>query len=140
MNEKQMQVFFGNYLKSNRPKSSEVYELKITSGKSLPFNQVKEHQVKALLDVEKGFLYHKLTDPPIFYGMNTKFNLKRPFDCFCLVKSNAYLVIWFYCPRKEKVFYKIRINDFLGLKRASKKKSFTEEEAQGITSEVLRVT
>ena len=132
-----MQVLFGRHLKDNPPKETEVYELKICKGNSLPFNSVKQHQIDALTQTQTSSFYHKLTDPPVFYGMKTRFNVKRPFDCFCLVKVNAYLVFWFYKPRKPKQFIKVRIKDFLKLKEASSKMSFTEEEISGIATDIL---
>ncbi len=123
-----MQTLFKDYLSKCSPKETEAYELKIVRSKSLPFSAVKDHQVEALLKAEDGF-FHKLTDPPVFKGMNTRFNSRRPFDCFFLVKASAYLVIWFYEPRKEKVFVKLGINDFLRLRGEAKRKSLTKEEA-----------
>ena len=124
-----MQVLFGKYLKDNPPKETEAYELKICKAKSLRFDVVKEHQVKALTEVNDGFFYHKITDPPVFYGMNTQFNVKRPFDCFALINAKSYLIFWFYKPREPKAFIKIAMKDFLDLCYHYKEErlSFTEE-------------
>lgn len=132
-----MQVLFGKYLKVNSPKQTEVYELKICKGNALPFDHLKQHQIDALLQVNDGSLYHKLTDPPIFQGMKTRFNSPRPFDCFCLVKIPAYIILWFYKPREKKVFIKISIKDFIFLSRTSKRKSITEEMALAIGHKIL---
>lgn len=125
MNEKNMQIFFGNYLKNNLPEESEAYELKIAKGSRLPFNDIKEHQIKALLDVEGKGLYHRLTDQPWIRDRPYTYTLKKPFDCFCLVKAKGYLILWFYKPRKPKKFLKMGINTFLKLKRSTKRKSMT---------------
>lgn len=134
-----MQTIFGNLLKNNPPRETEVYELKICKGTSLPFASVKEHQIEALKKVETAGFYHKLSDPPVFYGMNTRFNIKRPFDCLCIVRAKAFLVFWFYKPKQLKRFIKVRINDFLELKDKIGKKSFTEPEILGIATEVVTV-
>ena len=139
MTEKDMQVLFGKYLKDNPPKETEVYELKICKGNSLPFNSVKQHQIDALSQTQTSSFYHKLTDPPVFYGMKTRFNVKRPFDCFCLVKVNAYLVFWFYKPRQPKQFIKIGIKDFLRFEEGAVKKSFREEEILNVANEVINI-
>jgi hypothetical protein len=129
MREAQMQVFFGNYVKKNPPYQSEVYELKLSRGSSLAFDQIKEHQINALLQCENGSFYHKISDPPVFYGQNTRFNVKRPFDCFIVTRVKAFIVVWFYKARQEKYFIKIRIKKFLEMKAATARKSFTEEMA-----------
>lgn len=134
MNEKSMQTFFGNYLKNNLPVESEAYELKITSGNILPFNAIKDHQIKALLDVEGKGLYHRLTDQPWIENRPYTYTLKKPFDCFCLVKVKGYLILWFYKPRMPKKFFKMRINDFLKLRRITNRKSMTMEMALSVSS------
>ena len=139
MVERDMQVLFGKYLKDNPPKESEVYELKICKTNSLPFDKIQQHQIDALNQVELGSFYHKITDPPVFYGMNSRFNLKRPFDCFCIVKAKAYIIIWFYKPRQLKEFIKIRIGDFLKLKETSDRMSFTEEMVLRIKHEIINI-
>ena len=126
-----MQTYFGNYLKSNPPEKTEVYELKICKGHALPFDAVKEHQIKGLLEAETG-LYHKITDFPIFAGSKARFNRPKPFDCICFNKAKSYVVVWFYIPRTKKVFYKIRVKDFLRLKETAGRKSFTEEMLHGV--------
>lgn len=126
MTESQMQTFFRDYLALNPPKESEVYELKISKKRSLEFDRVKEHQIEALLGVGDG-LFHKITDPPMFYGSQTRFNKPRPFDCFYLRDVKGYLIVWFYVPRQKKVFYKIPIVKFITLRDNANRKSFTEE-------------
>jgi hypothetical protein len=137
MVEKDMQVLFGKYLKSTPPKQSEVYELKICKGNALPFDKVKDRQIDVLYQVNHGSYYHKLTDPPIFEGMKTRFNVPRPFDCFCLVNVPAFIIVWFYKPREKKVFIKISIEDFIDLKKREKRKSMTEEMALEIGKRIL---
>ena len=131
MREADMQVMFCQYLRLKQSKQSAVFELKICKGTSLPFDSVKEHQIKALTAVKNGF-YHKLTDPPVFAGMNTKFNSPRPFDCFYLIGIEAFIVIWFYHERKPKEFIFIPIEVFLKEKENSTRKSLTEVKAKEI--------
>jgi penicillin-binding protein-related factor A (putative recombinase) len=139
MTEKDMQVLFGEILKNNPPKETEVYELKICKKSSLPFSAIKDHQLESLYLSEAAGLYHKLSDPPIFRGMRTRFNIKRPFDCFYLTHVKAFLVIWFYKRGEKKQFIKIKVKDFIDFKRRSIKKSLTEKEALAISSEIIVV-
>lgn len=138
-----MQSLFGAYLKENPPKETEAYELKITKHNSLPFKDVKEHQVEALLKTEGKGLYHRITDQPWIENRPYSYTLKKPFDCFCLVNAKAYVVVWYYKPRQPKVFLKIRIQDFLKFKRLAEKagfKSLKEQMAQEIASETLNIS
>jgi len=130
MTESQMTTFFKGYLATHPPIQSEVYELKICNGKSLPFSAIKEHQIQALLEVENVGLYHKLTDPPVFYGMNSRFNSPRPFDCMYLKGIPGFIVVWFYKPRQPKSFIKIPIENFIEMDNNANRKSFTEEMAK----------
>lgn len=134
-----MQGFFGNYLKNNPPEVSTAYELKISKGNSLSFEVVKEHQIKGLKDAKDNFLYHKISDFPIFKGSKTKFTKTKPFDCFCLIKVEAYVVIWFYEPRKPKVFYLIDIDRFIEEKNYSKRKSLTTLRTWEIAEKIIRL-
>lgn len=129
MTEKDMQRFFGVYLKKHPPQQNEVYELKMTSGKSIPFKAVQEHQIENLLMAERGTYYHRITDQPIYYGSNRRFTIQKPFDCLSITESRAYIVVWFYKPRQHKIFIKIRVNDFLKMREGAERKSFTEEMA-----------
>lgn len=131
-----MQTFFGKYLKENPPITTEVYELKICKGTSLPFGAVKEHQIKGLLAVQNG-LYHKITDFPMFAGSKIRFNRPKPFDCICFNNIMGYVVVWFYKPRKKKIFYKIPIKEYLNLKSEATRKSFTEEMIKEISEQIV---
>ena len=139
MVEKDMQTIFSKYVKTHLPETTEVYELKICKGTSLPFSALQEHQEKALLEAQEQGLFHKLTDPPIFYGGQTRFNVPRPFDCMALVKAKAYVVVWFYHLRQKKVFLKIPIKTFIQERETSTRKSLTEQRATEI-AEVIHIT
>lgn len=105
------------------------FELKISKGKSIRFDSLQEHQRDALIKISGGKgLYHKLTDPPIFYGMQTRFNAKRPFDCFRVCFQNAYVVVMFYTPRQRKNVYYVRILNWIEAEKEATKKSITEED------------
>lgn len=134
MIEKHMQVFFGKYLKSHYPPSSEAYELKICKGTSLSFDAVQEHQIKALLEAEETGFYYKIPDQPVSWGADSpiRFAAKKPFDCLVLVKVKSYVVIWFYHERQKKIFLKIPIKVFIHEKEISTRKSLTEERANEI--------
>lgn len=135
-----MQTFWTKHIKISPPEKSEVWELKYTKGTSIPFDAVQEHQITALMAAKWSGLYHKLTDPPIFPGMKTRFNVKRPFDCMFIKMVEAYVVVWFYKPRQPKVFIKIDVEDFIALKHKAGRKSFTEEMALkvGIPVKILK--
>jgi len=124
-----MQTLFTKHCKSYPPNQTEVYELKICKGTSLPFDAIQDHQIQALQEAQQGSLFHKISDQP--WGTNDKFRFtaKKPFDCFVLHKVSAYIVVWFYKERKQKLFIKIRIDKFLEMKKTCKRKSFTEEMA-----------
>lgn len=129
MKEADMQVLFGQYIKKHPPQKTEVYELKICKDKRLPFASVQEHQVNALLAAETSFLYHRITDQPWIPDRKYTYTLKKPFDCFAIVAATAYVVVWFYEPRKAKTFIKIPIQTFVEEAKVSSRKSLTPERA-----------
>lgn len=132
MQERNMQALYAKYLKENPPIETEIYEYKICKQKSMGFDRVAEHQIKALTEAEKGGLYHKLTDQPWMKDRPYPFTYKKPFDAFFVRGVKSYIVIWFYIPRRQKIFYKIRVNDFVNLQQTCGRKSITEEMARQI--------
>jgi penicillin-binding protein-related factor A (putative recombinase) len=137
MTESDMQTLFRKHIEKHPPINSEVFELKICKGTSLPFDALKEHQISALKDAQINGLFHKLTDPPIFYGGQMRFNVPRPFDCMYLKNVQAFVILWFYKPRTPKIFIKIPILDWLDLQSKSERKSITEQMAKEIGTEIL---
>ena len=131
MNEKNFQTFFTKWIKDH-PQETSVFELKICKLKSIPFDAVKKHQAEALHTAKYGFLYHKINDMPIFAGSKTRFTNPKPFDCFSISAANAYVVIWFYKPRKKKEMIWIDIDEWLYEASTSDRKSLTEERAKEI--------
>ena len=140
MIERDMQTLFGRYLKANFPQESEAYELKFTKGNLIPFSQIKQHQIKSLIAVEEGGLYHRITDQPWIKDRPWTYTLKKPFDCFVLAKAKGYVVVWFYKPRQPKRFIKMRIKDYLRMRKYSKRKSFTEAMARQYAEEIIKIT
>lgn len=133
MKEKDIQCVFGE---KNTIKG--VFELKLCKKKSIRWDAVKEHQVKALLRAKHKNLYHKISDQPIFKGMKTRFNSKKPFDCFN-IQSPAFVVVCFYVPRKKKVCYYIDIDDYINAWDKSDKKSYREEDIKDRASYKLNL-
>ena len=117
MFEKTYQILFGHWLKA-RWGGSGIFELKAArNGISLPFSEVKEHQITALEAANEGGrgLYYKIPDS----GMGWK-----PADCFILRDTPAFVVIFF--SRKE--FYMISIASFIKARAEMKRKSFRRED------------
>ncbi|MCK4522109.1 MAG: hypothetical protein KAU20_06030 [Nanoarchaeota archaeon] len=124
MKERNFQTEF-----SKRNIEEGVFELKLAKTKSIRFDAVKPHQVTALKQAEsENGLFHKISDFPIFANNKMRFNLQKPFDCFLVKNTNAYVVIMFYEPRKKKSVYYVLIEDWLKAEKKSEKKSITEKE------------
>jgi len=105
----------------------------------MPFDRVNPHQIKALNQARKGNLYHKISDSPIYAGMQTRFTAPKPFDCLNISQANAYVVIWYYRPRERKYFILIDVRDFIVETRESDRKSLTEERAKKIASKIIEL-
>ena len=118
--EQKFTIEFRHWLKKN-PMPSSVFELKHTRGKSyLPFNEVKEHQLNALLAVESnnGFLY-KISDDSIG---------AKPFDMFFLKKTKAFI-----CIKYPLFFAIIPVKSFIKEKETSDRKSLTDVQAKRLS-------
>lgn len=131
ISEKTMQSIFGRHLRKNPPPTAEVYELKISKKDSISFEAVQPHQVEALQAAQTAGFYFKIPDNPVSWGAATaiRFTAKKPFDCFMIVNTPAFVVLWFYKLRQPKVFIKIPIRTFLAEKAISTRKSLTEKRA-----------
>lgn len=134
MVEKNFQSLFKNWLGANMPKVTTAYELKLEKGKSIAFDRVYDHQVSGLRMAKYGGLYHKISDVPFNHSNGFRFNKPKPFDCMVLVKAEAYVVILYYKPRKEKRVYFIDIDAWIKERDESDRKSLTEERAEAISS------
>ena len=127
MKERDFQTEF-----AKRNKIIGVFELKFCKGTSLPFSALASHQEQALLDISSSSgLFHKITDSPFFKDPAGKmrFTKPKPFDCFYLAYTPAYVVVMFWQPRKKKKAYYIRIEDWIKLRKHAGRKSMTEEMA-----------
>jgi len=141
MKESNFQTMFNKWIKNNMPNNSLVLELKIEKGKSMRFDKVSDHQVESLYNscCGSGF-FHKITDPPVFKEMKTRFNVKRPFDCFFMKHVESYIVIWFYKPRQKKEMLWVDIGDFIGHREVAKSQnraSLKEEEWKKIATHIF---
>lgn len=112
-------IRFRKWLENN-PRISGAFELK-QCGTSFAFNDLKDHQVTALLLVKsnKGLLW-KIADDS--RGV-------KPFDMFYLRDAPAYVVIKF-----ARSFSLIDIDTFLLEKKRSKRRSLTESRARDISN------
>jgi penicillin-binding protein-related factor A (putative recombinase) len=101
-------------------KKTACFELKHCKGKSLPFSDVKDHQVAALVAASDKGLVFKIPD----------LGVQNPFDCFSLFRVPAYVVI-----KYPDSFELIPIENFLHEKERSKlRKSLTYERAKAIST------
>lgn len=98
-----------------------AYELKVASGRALPFRAVKQHQRASLLAVRRGTFVYKIPD-------DTRGH--KPFDTVCMREQDAFVVILY--PTGN--FYLIDIEMFLVEERRSVRKSLTEERAKIIAT------
>jgi len=117
--EAQFTTKFQKWLKYKWSKEPNAYfELKVSRGISLPFSDVKEHQIFNLLQPR---IIHKFSDA-LRWG--TLFDV-------ILCTGKGYVVIQYYKPG-NKEFFIIPIKDFLKEKETSKRKSLTEDRAREI--------
>ena len=121
MLEKDFQLKFNKWVKHN-VKGTAVFELKITHGKSLPFNAVQEHQINALRLAKHSSIHFKIPDSG--YAQN-------PFDSFQIANAPAWVVVMFY-QRGQKKFYMIDVDVWIKEEETSDRKSLTEERAKEI--------
>lgn len=67
-------------------------------------------------------LIHKIADVGV---------LQKPFDCFILSKTQAFVVVMFY-SKGQKEFYMIDVDDYENEWRTSERKSLTPKRASEI--------
>lgn len=132
-----MQIMWTAYLRKNKPITTTVYELKIVKGTSLPFDRVADHQVANLIAcrTSDGY-YHKIPDMAAQNGYSSV----KPYDCQFIVRSKAYLVLWFYKPRQPKVFYLVDIFEWQRIKGVIQRKSVTEDIIKTIAEESICIS
>lgn len=98
-----------------------VFELKISDGKSIPFSDVKEHQISSLYSAKHSNIVIKIPD----------LGLQNPFDSLMMINVPAYVVIMFLAQeRNRKKFVMIDIDIWISEKENTiDRKSLTEERA-----------
>jgi len=102
--------------KKDKQPLSVAYEIKVTTSKSIPFDAVTEHQMKALLAVREGLFMYKIPDA----------GWQNPFDMFLMSQQEAYIVLAFLEPRKkasvwfvDALVYRDIIEDNKGVRKSS---------------------
>jgi len=127
-----MAGFWNKHTKKYPPKRTETYEMKFTRTKSIRYDAVAVHQVFYLEKSNSG-LYYKIPDMASTDG----YSAKKPFDSLWLIDAVPFIVVWFYKPRRMKVFHKIHLLDFLNMRDRAIKKSFREEEIGCISQQIF---
>lgn len=117
-----------------------VFELKICKARSIRFDAVRPHQIEALkAAISSTGLYHKINDLPVYAGSKTKFASQKPFDCFLLKDTPAYIVICFYKARKYKRFYYVIPYAWEREHEKATKKSINEDQVDDICSYCVEI-
>lgn len=126
--EAKLTSLFKKWLKqSGLAIGSTAIEMKVTTGKSLPFDAVQEHQLLALQQATRQFIY-KIPDDS---------RGAKPFDVFILQNAKAFVGVSFLVPRKTPVVYLVPVATWTHLAETAGRKSVTEEMLRG-TPRVLR--
>ncbi len=124
--EAKAQIVLKHYLTSGKYTGpSAAFELKRTLEDSIPFSAVADHQEEALDAALNNSLYYKIPDDTI--GL-------KPFDCFYLTNTLAYVVIGYGKQLKSFVF--IPIDAWKHEKETSKRRSLTYDRALQIGHEI----
>ncbi len=122
--ESKFTTLFRHWLMAN-PMWSAAFELKQTTTDSIPFSDVKEHQIDALLAVSegvKGLLYKAPDDSR---GI-------KPCDLLYLRNADAYVVI-----KYPNGFVLIDVDNFVKESKKSKRRSLTWDRAKQIAYQVV---
>lgn len=120
LKEKDFQTYFNHWAKAIH-RTTGAFELKFTRTDSIPFSDVKPHQIAALKAAKHGVLVYKIPD----VGLGQK-----PMDCFCLSGVPAYVVIRY----PSGIAYGIDVDVFVEESRISDRRSLTEARAKVIHS------
>ena len=142
--EKDFQRIFSRWVKASPLTIREnfgqncVFELKLAKTKSIRFDVVAEHQIKALMGANGRDVpcYHKINDMPFIKdNPRSRFTNSKPFDCFFLSQVPAKVVVFFYKAgqrRSEREMIVIDVIDWKSKSERSSKMSMTEMEAREI--------
>ena len=123
--EKDFQTDFGRWIHhGDALLASSGFELKVTPHGSIPFSDVREHQLDALMAAKKSRMFWKIPDDSL---------AAKPFDCFLLVASSAWIVVMFRCrARGQKEFFLIDVEVWTNERKRARRKSMTEERARQV--------
>ncbi len=121
--EARFTILFRHYLKAH-PMGCAAFELKQTQTNSIPFSDVKEHQIDALMAVKRKGLLYKISD--------TSYD-KKPFDMFFL-KGDAWVVI-----RYPSCFVIISAWTWDWESKRSERRSLTSERAREIAYKTIEL-
>lgn len=116
--EAEFGLLFRHWLRANPRPVSCAFELKQTTINSLPFSDVQEHQLAALLAVTDSSLLYKIPDDS--RGV-------KPFDMVYLTHADAFVVI-----KYPDCFVLIEPQEFIWERDHSERKSLTSERAREI--------
>jgi hypothetical protein len=114
---------FNHWIKEVYKKTG-AFELKQTQGDSLPFSDVKAHQIAALEASKWGCLVYKI--PDVGY--------QNPFDCFSLSNVPSYVVIYY---QKHHFFCLVDVETFVLESQRNSKKSLSYSRAKDIAQTVI---
>lgn len=126
--EKDLYGKFGKIIRDKWKYGSSAFELKLVRGNTFNFNLLEDHQERALrMTSSPSGIYYKIAD----VGMGAK-----PFDCFFMNKTGAYVVLVFV--NDPNVFYFIDIHDYVSFKvKNPTKKSLDLSDIQGMSFQTL---
>lgn len=117
--EQKFTTIFKRWLETH-PMQSSVFELKQTTGYSIPFAAVKEHQINALAQASNSYLIYKIPDDS---------RGPKPCDIAYFNTAGAYIVVKFpewFVGISIGIFHKEMVN--------SKRRSLTQKRALEICS------
>lgn len=123
--EAKWQTIFNQYLRQVGSNGYGYYELKQTRTDSIPFKNVKDHQIDSLLASHQNGLIWKWSDQD---------QREKPVDCGSFPPLQSYIVIKF-----PDGFYVITIKDFIKERDTSDRESLTKENAFKIAKKVIHI-
>jgi len=94
------------------------YELKASTGKTVPFSKFQDQQIPSLERAWRSCHAHKMTDASL--GI-------KPYDGFVYCESDAYVGIMYEMPQNQTECYFIHIEHVLKIKQ--NKRSITKDDA-----------
>lgn len=121
--EKDFQLKFGRWAR-HRLTSTTAIELKVTATDSIAFDRLEVHQFAALKAAKHSKVFFKIPD--------SDFYTKKPFDCFLLTGTDAFVAVMFRNKdRGQKEFFLIDIDSW-EQEATGPRKSLTEARARSV--------